>query len=90
MTDLPEPRRPALSPRQETILRVVIEDHVFIGTRAMILPGVTLSRGAAVGAGAIVTRDVPPHHIVAGTPARKIGTRPDNLSYNASYCRMFW
>lgn len=55
---------------------VVIEDNVWIGTRALILPGVTLGRGSVVSAGAVVTRDVPPLTIVAGVPARQVGTRP--------------
>lgn len=54
---------------------VVIEDHVWIGTRAMIMPGVTVGRGAVVAAGAVVTKDVPPLTIVAGVPAKPIGTR---------------
>jgi len=55
---------------------VVIEDHVWIGTRATILPGVTLGRGCVVAAGAVVTRDVAPRAIVAGVPARAVGDRP--------------
>ena len=55
---------------------VVIEDQVSIGARAMILPGVTLGRGSVVAAGAVVSRDVAPLSIVAGVPARPIGTRP--------------
>jgi maltose O-acetyltransferase len=55
---------------------VVIEDHVWIGSRAVILSGVTLGRGSVVAAGAIVTRDVAPLEIVGGVPARPIGTRP--------------
>jgi maltose O-acetyltransferase len=55
---------------------VVIEDHVWVGTRAMIMPGVTLGRGSVVAAGAIVTRDVAPFCIVAGVPARPVGERP--------------
>jgi acetyltransferase-like isoleucine patch superfamily enzyme len=54
---------------------VVIEDHVWIGMRAMLLPGVHVGRGAVVAAGAVVTRDVPPLCVVAGMPARPIGTR---------------
>jgi len=44
-----------------------------IGARSVILPGVTIGRFALVGAGAVVTRDVPPHGIVIGSPARLIG-----------------
>jgi maltose O-acetyltransferase len=57
--------------------RVVIEDHVWIGTRATILPGVTLGRGSVVAAGAVVTRDVAPFAIVGGVPARTVGRRPE-------------
>jgi maltose O-acetyltransferase len=59
---------------------VTIEDHVWIGTRAMIMPGVTLGRGCVVAAGAVVTRDVPPLTIVAGIPARPVGSRPDRAA----------
>jgi maltose O-acetyltransferase len=54
---------------------VSIEDYVWIGARAIIMPGVTVGRGAVVAAGAVVTKDVPPLTIVAGVPAKPIGMR---------------
>jgi maltose O-acetyltransferase len=55
---------------------VAIEDNVWIGTRAILMPGVTIGRGAVVGAGAVVVADVPPLTIVFGSPARAVGKRP--------------
>ena len=52
---------------------VEICSNVFIGARAVILPGVTVREWAVVAAGAVVTRDVPEYAIVAGNPARQIG-----------------
>jgi len=49
---------------------VVLQDGCDIGVGAVILPGVTIGRGAQVGAGAIVTKDVPEYAVVAGNPAR--------------------
>jgi acetyltransferase-like isoleucine patch superfamily enzyme len=55
---------------------VVIEDGVWIGEGACILPGVRIGRHAIVGANAVVTRDVPPYTIVGGVPARPLKTLP--------------
>lgn len=61
---------------------VVIKDDVWIRTRAVIMPGVTIGRGAVVEAGAIVLRDVAPLAIVVGSPARPVGARaPDEAVY---------
>lgn len=51
---------------------IVIEDDVFIGMQSLILKGVTLGKGCVIGAGSVVTRDVPPGVIAAGNPARVI------------------
>jgi len=51
---------------------IVIEDNVWIGGGAILLPGVSIGRNAVVGAGAVVTRDVPANAVVAGNPARVI------------------
>ena len=64
---------------------VVIEDYVWVSSRAMILPNVRIGRGSVVAAGAVVTKDVPPHKIVAGVPARPIGDRTQNLEYKFDY-----
>lgn len=66
-----DPTRPIL----EQGLRafgITIEDDAWIGAGAIILDGVRIGRGAVVGAGAVVTRDVAPHTVVAGVPARLI------------------
>lgn len=49
---------------------VYIEDNVWIGAGAIILPGVRVGKNSIIGAGAVVTHDVPPNTIVAGVPAR--------------------
>lgn len=49
--------------------RVIIDDDVWIGARSIILPGRKIGRGAIIGAGAVVTEDVPPYAVVGGNPA---------------------
>jgi acetyltransferase-like isoleucine patch superfamily enzyme len=65
------------SPRFDLETReVVIEDHAWIGMRAIVLPGAHIGRGAVVAAGAVVSGKVAPMTIVGGVPAKPIGTRP--------------
>ncbi len=56
---------------------VVVEDHADVGVGAILMPGVTVGRGAQVAAGAVVTRDVPAYAVVAGVPARVLRERPE-------------
>jgi len=51
---------------------VIIEDHVWIGSHAIILPGVCIGRHAAIGAGSVVTRDIPANCLAVGNPARVV------------------
>lgn len=64
----PEPRRA----KWETALPITIEDNAWLGGGAIILPGVTVGENSVVGAGAVVTRDVPRNTLVAGNPARVV------------------
>jgi len=68
---------------------VIIEDYVWVGSRATILPGVTLGEGAVICAGAVVTKDVEPFSVVAGIPAVKIRERNRDLNYNPSWFAYF-
>jgi acetyltransferase-like isoleucine patch superfamily enzyme len=66
-----------LQPETVSHRPVRIEDDVWIGFNSAILKGVTVGRGAIVGACSVVTQDVPPFSIVVGNPARKVGdSRP--------------
>lgn len=55
---------------------VVIEDNVWLGTRVIVHKGVHIGRNSVVGAGSVVTRDVPPDVVVAGVPARMLYSLP--------------
>ena len=70
---------------ETTAAPVVIEDYVWIGCRAQILPGVTIGKGAVIAAGAVVTKDVPANEIWGGVPAKRIGIRKNPLTYNLHY-----
>ncbi len=69
---------------------VRIEDYAFIGPRAIILPGVTVGKGAVVAAGAVVTRNVEPYTVVGGVPAKLIRKRLNtNPHYKLGRARLF-
>ncbi|OGK18047.1 hypothetical protein A3G67_04825 [Candidatus Roizmanbacteria bacterium RIFCSPLOWO2_12_FULL_40_12] len=69
---------------------VTIGDYVFIGPRAIIIPGVRIGKGAVVAAGAVVTNDVPEYAIVGGVPAKQIGERKaKDLNYRLGRPRLF-
>jgi acetyltransferase-like isoleucine patch superfamily enzyme len=54
---------------------IVIEDDVWIGARAILLAGVRVGTGSVIGAGSVVTRDVPPYSVAAGSPCRVLRAR---------------
>ncbi len=77
-----------MSPRFEGITGpITIEDHVFVGTDATILLGVTLGEGTVVTTGSVVAKSTPPYSIVRGNPAQVVGRRSRQLNYSAEH---FW
>ena len=64
-----EPERRSERPEPKPI---VIEDNVWLGARVIVLPGVTIGEGSAIGAGSVVTRDIPPRSLAVGVPAKVI------------------
>jgi acetyltransferase-like isoleucine patch superfamily enzyme len=70
----PAARLAKLPPAPEEIRPVKIGNNVWIGRRATICPGVTIGDGSVVSSGAVVTSDVPPYTLVAGNPARRVGS----------------
>lgn len=70
--------------------QVEISDYVFIGPRAIILPGVKIGKGSVVAAGAVVTKNVADYAIVGGVPAKQIGERKiRDLRYKLGRARLF-
>ena len=61
---------------------VIIEDDCWLGAKVVVLPGVTIHRGAVVGAGAVVTRNLPAYSISVGVPSRVIAERPVSNNTN--------
>jgi len=69
---------PPIITRQSIPKKIIIEDDVWIGSNAVIMPGVTVARGTVIGANSVVTKDTMPYTIMAGVPARVINKRDVN------------
>ena len=69
--------------------RIVIGDNCFIGSGAIIMPGVSIGPNSVVGAGAVVTRSVPANSVVAGVPARNICTYEQYVERMVPRCRSY-
>ena len=69
---------------------VTIESDVWIGSKAVILKGVTIGRGSVIGAGSVVTKSVPPYSIAVGNPAKVIRSRfsQDNIEKHEGMLRL--
>jgi acetyltransferase-like isoleucine patch superfamily enzyme len=61
-------------PDIDVIAPIVIGDNVFVGTNALLMPGVTVGSNCVIGAGAVVARDIPPGSVAVGVPARCVKT----------------
>jgi len=70
--------------------KVHIDDFVWVSCRTVILPGVTIGKGAVIAAGAVVTKDVEPFAIMGGVPAKKIGERSREINYRITGHVSFW
>jgi acetyltransferase-like isoleucine patch superfamily enzyme len=73
-------------PQSSTFLattgQVTIGRDAWLGFRCTVLPGITIGEGAVVASGAVVTKDVAPYAIVAGVPAKQVGTRNCTIDYD--------
>lgn len=74
---------PRTERQNKDTVTVRIEDNVFVGTGALIMPNVTIGEGAVITAGSVVTRSVPPHTLVQGNPAQPIAKCGADLGLRA-------
>lgn len=73
--------RPGFETRHGFVAPVRLKSYTGIGTGSILLPGITVHEGAAIGAGAVVTKDVPPYTLVGGVPAKVIKSfKPDSFT----------
>jgi carbonic anhydrase/acetyltransferase-like protein (isoleucine patch superfamily) len=70
----PDSRLAGAPPSDDDVKPVTIGDNVWIGRRAIIMPGVTIGDNSVIASGAVVMTDIPPHTVAAGNPARKVAT----------------
>ena len=71
---------PMIEQGMTEIQAVVIGNDVWIGRRAMIMPGVKIGNGCVIGAGAVITKDIPPYSVAGGVPAKVIKSRLCNIT----------
>ena len=69
---------------------VIIGNDVWIGSHAIILSGIKIGDGAVIGAGSVVSQDIPPYHVAAGNPARIVGKRFDRDVINKLNAIKWW
>lgn len=72
-------------PRFDTFGKVTIGDYVYLGTNALVMPGVTIGDHVLVAAGSVVTKSVPPGVVVGGNPARILCTLDEYIARNMKY-----
>jgi acetyltransferase-like isoleucine patch superfamily enzyme len=65
--------------KEEINVVTKIEDNCFIGVNSVILPGITVGRGSIIGAGSVVTKDIPPFSLATGNPAKVIKNLQDKF-----------
>jgi len=68
-------KHPVSQVRPEKFMKTIIENNVSIGANSTILPGIVIKKNALIGAGCVVTKDIPENAIVAGNPGKIIGYR---------------